>query len=113
MASGAGRRRDRIPAYVVAHDVHLRAIAAQRPRTLEALLAVDGIGPTKAERYGDEILALVGEPAPPAEGLTGGSEVAPARTTSTVVWLCWQRLIPRRPRIEASANSVMSRRRFR
>ena len=57
-------RRDGVPAYVVAHDVHLRAIAAQRPRTLEALLAVDGIGPTKAERYGDEILALVGEPPP-------------------------------------------------
>jgi DNA helicase-2/ATP-dependent DNA helicase PcrA len=49
-------RRDGVPAYVVAHDAHLRAIAAARPRTLDALGTLPGMGPVKVSRYGDEIL---------------------------------------------------------
>ncbi|HEX2766803.1 MAG TPA: ATP-dependent DNA helicase UvrD2 [Candidatus Limnocylindria bacterium] len=52
-------RRDGVPAYVVAHDAHLRAIAAARPRTVEALLSIPGMGPVKVERYGEEILAAL------------------------------------------------------
>jgi DNA helicase-2/ATP-dependent DNA helicase PcrA len=49
------------PAYVVFHDTTLAAIASARPRTRVALLTVPGVGPVKAERYGDAVLALVGE----------------------------------------------------
>lgn len=56
------RRRaaqDGVPAYVVFNDRTLHAIAASRPETLAALRRVDGIGPTKLELYGEELLALV------------------------------------------------------
>ena len=39
----------------------LAAIAIGRPRTAAQLLDVPGIGPVKAERYGEAVLALVGE----------------------------------------------------
>jgi ATP-dependent DNA helicase RecQ len=49
-----------VPAYVVLHDVTLDGIAATRPRTLEALRGIAGIGDKKLERYGAELLAVVG-----------------------------------------------------
>ena len=52
-------RQDGVPAYVVAHDAHLRAIAAARPSTHAELLGMPGMGPVKAERYGDDILAII------------------------------------------------------
>ena len=56
----AGRARDDgVPAYVVAHDATLAAIAEDRPRTLSALRRVKGMGPAKLDRYGDEILAVL------------------------------------------------------
>ena len=52
--------RDRgVPPYVVFNDRTLRAVAAGRPRTADALLAVPGIGPGKQEAYGDELLRIV------------------------------------------------------
>jgi ATP-dependent DNA helicase RecQ len=57
-------RADGVPAYVVLHDSHLRAIAAARPRSLEALARCPGIGATKLERYGDEIVAVVADVSP-------------------------------------------------
>ncbi len=53
-------RRDGVPAYVMAHDAHLRAIAAARPRTADALLMIPGMGPVKVERYGEEIIEALG-----------------------------------------------------
>ena len=50
---------DGVPAYVVVNDKHLRGIAMARPTTPAELAACDGIGPTKLERYGDELLALL------------------------------------------------------
>ena len=52
-------KADGVPAYVVVNDRHLRGIAIARPATPSELIACDGIGPTKLERYGDEILAVV------------------------------------------------------
>ena len=52
-------REDGVPAYVVLHDATLRDLAAARPTTLHELAAVKGFGPTKIERYGDDVLALV------------------------------------------------------
>ena len=54
---------DGVPAYVVVNDKHLRGIAMARRTTPAELAACDGIGPTKLERYGDELLALL-EPFP-------------------------------------------------
>jgi superfamily II DNA helicase RecQ len=46
---------------VIFANATLAAVAAARPRTARALLAVPGIGPVKAERYGAAVLALVAE----------------------------------------------------
>ncbi len=48
-----------MPAYIILHDNHLREIARTRPRNVRELAACPGIGPTKLEKYGDDILALV------------------------------------------------------
>ena len=50
---------DGVPAYVVFHDTTLAEIADIRPRSLPALRRVRGMGPTKLERYGEEILAVI------------------------------------------------------
>jgi DNA helicase II / ATP-dependent DNA helicase PcrA len=50
---------DDLPAYVVFHNSTLAAIAGRRPRDLSELAAVPGVGPTKLERYGDELLAVL------------------------------------------------------
>ena len=47
-----------VPAYVVFTDATLTALAELRPTTVEALLGVSGVGRTKLERYGDDVLAL-------------------------------------------------------
>ena len=50
-----------VPAYVIFHDSTLKTIAASRPKTRTALLAVAGVGPVKMTRYGDAVLAIVRE----------------------------------------------------
>jgi DNA helicase-2/ATP-dependent DNA helicase PcrA len=50
---------DGVPAYVVFHDTTLAEIADVRPRTLPALRRVRGMGPSKLERYGAELLAVI------------------------------------------------------
>jgi DNA helicase-2/ATP-dependent DNA helicase PcrA len=50
---------DGVPAYVVADNKTLAAIAAAKPSSVGALLGVPGIGPRKASTYGDEILGIV------------------------------------------------------
>lgn len=52
-------RADAVPAYVVAHDAMLFAIADARPQSISALARVKGMGPAKLERYGAEILEIV------------------------------------------------------
>jgi ATP-dependent DNA helicase RecQ len=52
-------RTDGMPAYVIAHDTTLAAIAEARPRSLAALRRVKGMGPQKLEKYGAELLAVI------------------------------------------------------
>lgn len=47
------------PAFTVLHDTTLVAIAAAQPRELRHLAILRGIGPTKLEAYGAQILAVV------------------------------------------------------
>lgn len=54
-----------MPAYVIAHDAALAAIAAARPESLDALGSVPGIGPSTVAKYGAEILDLVAAHAEP------------------------------------------------
>jgi DNA helicase-2/ATP-dependent DNA helicase PcrA len=54
-------RKDEVPAFVVFHDTTLEEIARRRPKELWELAKVSGVGPTKLERYGDELLATLSE----------------------------------------------------
>lgn len=47
------------PAFTVLHDSTLVAIAAAQPRELRQLAILRGVGPTKIEAYGAQILAVV------------------------------------------------------
>jgi superfamily II DNA helicase RecQ len=57
-----------MPPYVILHDATLEAIVEAAPRTLGELAVVKGMGPTRMERYGKEIL----------EALAGGADVRPS-----------------------------------
>ncbi len=48
--------KEEIPAYMVAHDSMLQELAARRPQTKQALLAVKGMGQAKFEKYGTDLL---------------------------------------------------------
>jgi DNA helicase-2/ATP-dependent DNA helicase PcrA len=50
---------DKVPAYVVMHNTTRDEIARLQPATMAALSRCQGIGPTKLERYGDDILVVV------------------------------------------------------
>ncbi|MDY6877723.1 MAG: RecQ family ATP-dependent DNA helicase [Chloroflexota bacterium] len=52
-------RAQKVAPYVVFHDSHLRAIAAHRPVTLDALSELKGFGPRKLEQYGAAVIELV------------------------------------------------------
>ncbi|ASU79726.1 ATP-dependent DNA helicase UvrD2 [Actinopolyspora erythraea] len=54
-------RQLRVPAYVVFSDVTLLAIAEQRPDDSESLSRISGVGETKLERFGPDVLELVNE----------------------------------------------------
>jgi ATP-dependent DNA helicase RecQ len=52
-----------MPPYVIFHDSTLRLIAASSPSTLGELRQINGVGDTKLDKYGQQILeVLAGEP---------------------------------------------------
>jgi len=51
-------RENNLPAYVIFHDATLAAIAARAPQAPADLEGISGIGATKLERYGDEVLRV-------------------------------------------------------
>jgi ATP-dependent DNA helicase RecQ len=53
------RAADGKPAFTVAHDRTLTAIATSRPDSLDSLARIRGVGPTFVERHGTDILALL------------------------------------------------------
>jgi ATP-dependent DNA helicase RecQ len=57
-------REQSVPAYVIFHDATLRAIAERRPASLADLASVSGVGAAKLERYGEQVLAALGEDSP-------------------------------------------------
>ncbi len=63
-------REEQMPAYVVASDETLASIAAARPTSLTALERVKGIGPSKLDKYGADLLAIIASAAPGPEETT-------------------------------------------
>ena len=54
-------REEQVPAYIVFSDRTLAELAVRRPRSLNALQNVRGVGPMKLERYGARFLAAISE----------------------------------------------------
>lgn len=59
-----------VPPYVVFHDSALVEMAAVKPRTLDALLGVKGVGEHKLERYGPAFLKVISGHPPSADSAT-------------------------------------------
>jgi DNA helicase-2/ATP-dependent DNA helicase PcrA len=55
-------KEDGVPAYVVFHDSTLAAIADRAPASLDELALISGVGPTKLDRYGQDVLAALAPP---------------------------------------------------
>jgi ATP-dependent DNA helicase RecQ len=53
-------REQGVPAYVIFHDATLLAMLRERPRTLDALGGISGVGERKLARYGEAFLAALG-----------------------------------------------------
>ena len=56
---GEVAREHNLPAYVVFHDATLAEMARMRPRTLDELAQVSGVGAKKLEAYGHELLRVL------------------------------------------------------
>ncbi len=50
-----------VAAFVIFNDATLIALAAARPRTRAELLRVSGVGPVKAQRFGEDLLEIITE----------------------------------------------------
>jgi ATP-dependent DNA helicase RecQ len=57
-------RPTKTPAFMILGDAVLRAIATTAPQNLTALHAVSGMGPTKVDRYGADLIAICRGDAP-------------------------------------------------
>jgi DNA helicase II / ATP-dependent DNA helicase PcrA len=53
-------KQDQVAAFIVLTNRVMRAVAILDPHTLDDLAGVGGVGPSKLDRYGDELLALLG-----------------------------------------------------
>ena len=64
-------RPTKTPAFMILADAVMRSIANANPQNLTALNAISGMGPSKVDRYGADILAVCrGESAPPLKPKT-------------------------------------------
>ncbi|WP_183666854.1 UvrD-helicase domain-containing protein [Neomicrococcus aestuarii] len=54
-------RAAEVPAYVVFTDATLMAIAEDSPETMEALSRISGVGESKLERFGEQVLGILKE----------------------------------------------------
>jgi ATP-dependent DNA helicase RecQ len=57
-------RPTKTPAFMILGDAVLRAIANSAPQNLSALHAISGMGPTKVDRYGADLIAICRGEAP-------------------------------------------------
>ncbi|HET7358236.1 MAG TPA: ATP-dependent DNA helicase UvrD2 [Nocardioidaceae bacterium] len=59
---------EKVPAYVVFTDLTLQAVAEARPTSVGALAAINGVGATKLQKYGEQVLRIVAETSGPDAG---------------------------------------------
>ena len=52
-------KADKVPPYIVFSDQTLKAICSKKPTSLVQMTRVPGIGPTKLDNYGDEVLDVL------------------------------------------------------
>jgi len=66
----------KVPAYVVFTEATLTAIAERTPATAAQLATISGVGARKLERYGDDVLAILGgaDPIETAQNLVAATE---------------------------------------
>jgi ATP-dependent DNA helicase RecQ len=57
----ASAKEQGVPAYVIFHDATLRQIATNTPTTLAQLGEISGVGENKLAKYGEQVLATLGE----------------------------------------------------
>ncbi len=58
-------REQAVPPYVIFHDATLVDMVRRRPRDLEALSKIPGVGKSKLDRYGDVFLEAIKDHTPP------------------------------------------------
>jgi ribonuclease D len=58
---------ERKPAYMICQDRTLEQMAIDRPATIEALLSIYGLGASRIERYGEELLHALADALKPKE----------------------------------------------
>jgi ATP-dependent DNA helicase RecQ len=49
----------KVPAFVILHDATLNEIARTRPKTLDQMASISGIGPRKLEQFGQAFMEIV------------------------------------------------------
>ena len=52
-------KEEEVPAYVIFSDAALRQMETERPRSDQELLAIDGVGKAKLEKYGDAFIKAI------------------------------------------------------
>ena len=73
-----------VPPYVVFHDATLKEFVRARPRSLDAMLALHGVGQAKLERYGQAFLATLAAHEDPRPDAPEREHAAPADARPTV-----------------------------
>lgn len=77
-------RKDGVPRYILFTNYQLAEIAAKSPDSLSALAAVEGVGKSRIEKYGRDVLGIVQagrSPASPAVKLETPVPPVPAKQT--------------------------------
>jgi DNA helicase II / ATP-dependent DNA helicase PcrA len=62
---------DKVPAYCIFTDATMTALAEMQPSDAAALVRVPGIGRSKVDKYGDDILALCAAGIPVTQRVRG------------------------------------------
>ena len=69
-------RTEAVPLYVILTNAQLATVASSRPQNLADLKKIPGLGPSRLERFGKEILGLLADAVVPGEGASGATESA-------------------------------------
>lgn len=70
-------KKEGIPVYVISNNTELAHIVTEKPKSLNALRAIPGIGKAKTERYGSDILKALWPKRKPVETPADQNEGAP------------------------------------